>query len=164
MAYTNFNRFYGAFVTWLTESTALVSLLGHTASDRRIFIADKAVDAVVNALVLFPRDTIQWHPDVGGIYETTILCAAYAQSRVDAVNIIGALTEYCAIDKTTNQDKAFTKNNIVVEGIKMGVVKGYGEELFEASSFRRTERSDIIIPDRAVMTKSVSMRWRDTLP
>lgn len=164
MVYTAVKRFHKALQAWLAADSTLVTLTGHNEStpDFHIFVFTGDEIAVRPSLLIRHVVTLPWLSDVDGIFLTQMKFHGYAETWERANDIIGAVIKKMQQDPTTQQDAQFTSDNITTLGIRHLAMDMSGEEQFEPTSIRRTERSDVPIADRNVAEADGLFRWRDT--
>lgn len=164
MAYTKYKRFGLSVQQWLAESTDLVTLTGHvnTASGQRIIVASghDLLASIKPSLLLFIEHAGPWLEDVDAIQVSIVRCISYGSSRIQSLDIAGAVEEH-AKQQSTQKDKVFTKNNIRTRGIKSLPFEDHAMSKFDPSSMRRTERSDIAVPNVFITEVPLNIRWID---
>lgn len=160
--YTLIKRFCKSLDAFFSADATLISLTGHSASDPRIYILSGDEELIRPCLVLKIFDTTLMTQDVDGVYETEVQAIAYSDSRLTSMDIAGAVISLCKQNTTTLRDASFNANNIRSMGIKALGISETTESLLEPTSIRRTERSDVVAPDRIVAIVPIIVRWSDT--
>ena len=162
MIYTAPKRFTKSLAEWCRADTDLVTLTAHAADNLRIkvFTGDNKLD--VNSLIIDVVSMDPWHPDLDHIFVSRVFFIAYALTRLIALDIMGATVKLLSQSTSDQSDASFTLNSIRTKGIQIDTVDPFGEAALEATSIRRTERSDIVVPGRHVAIVSASIRWEDT--
>ena len=163
-SYDAFARFTKALQAWLAADATLVTLTGHTgaAGGFRIYIIQGTDLLHEDSLLIDPVDADPWHPNVDHLIVSTVNLYSYARTRVKALNIIGAAYKKCSQSETTLLDPYFSSSSIRVRLVRPYGIDQMGEEMFIASSIRRTERSDSPMPDRHMCAMPIQVVWQDT--
>lgn len=104
---------------------------------------------------------IPWLDDIDGVYTSEVHFVAFAESEEVALKLAGAVLALTKQNNTTYADASFASNNIQTMGISHLSVRDMAKEQFEPTSVRRTERSDVPVPDRKKTSVPVLIRWRD---
>lgn len=159
---TLLKRFTKALIAWVQSNSDLVSLTGHTSGDPRIYVKRGNEALQRPSLIVDIATTEAFLGDVDGLYITEIQMIAYADSRVEALDIAGAVLAMCKQNSTTLVDASFNSDNIRTQSIKALGVLSQGESLLDPTSVRRTERSDVVAPDRYSAVVPVLIVWYDT--
>ena len=159
---THLKRFTKALTTWFQANATLVTLTSHTSGDPRIYVFRGDDPLKRPALILDVIETNQYLFDVDGVYSTEVQAICYAESRIAALDIAGQVLVMCRQDATTLADAGFESDNIRTKGLRALGVTAQGESLLEATSIRRTERSDVVAPDRYAAIIPILVTWIDT--
>ena len=140
----------------------LVTLTGHTTGAPRIYVKRGNEQLNRPSLIL---DVVTTHPyisDVDGMYITEVQYICYADSRVEALDLGGAVLALCKQNSTTLVDAGFYSNSIRTKSVRAIGIMAQGESILDPTSIRRTERSDVVAPDRFVAVVPVFIVWLDT--
>jgi len=160
--YTSVRRLARALVDWLVSDSTIVTLTGHATGDLRIFQHTGAQIAKVPSLVVELGHTMPYFEDIDSFFETDVNIRTYASTYVAALELAGAVYKLASASPTTYADASFELQNIQTRGIRPLMLRGKpGESQFEAESVRRTERSDVPIPDRYSASAIIRVRWCD---
>ena len=126
---TKYKRFRKALTTWLRADVDLVSLTEYTTSNRSIYVAARDEVAIVPCLRCTEVHQGGLIPDVDdGIYITQVICAAFAGTKLIALEIIGALEVLAEQNTETKKDASFNTDNIRTVGLRsLGLFPGVGE-------------------------------------
>ena len=163
-SYTAFKRFTKALTTWVSSDSSLVTLTGHNtaAGGNRIYVIQGTDLLHQDSLLIDPADADPWLPDVDYIFVTRVRMYSYASTRIKALDIIGAAAVLCGQNKSTKRDARFESDNIRTRAIQSLGINQMGKALFEATSIRRTERSDSPMADRHMSAIEIDVVWEDT--
>lgn len=159
---TLLKRFTKALTTWFEADSTMVTLTGHTSSDRRIYVKRGNEPLNRPSLILDVVETNQLMPEVDGMYLTEVQAVAYADSRVEALDIAGEVLAYTKQNSATLRDAAFSTDSIRTKSIRALGVMSQGESVLDPTSVRRTERSDVVAPDRFTAIVPIFIVWIDT--
>ena len=163
-SYTAYKRFTKALTTWVTADADLVTLTGHTASTggHRIYVIQGTDLLERDSLLIDPYDVDPWHPDVDHVFVSMVRFYSYTARRVTALDVIGAAYKLCSMNETTRADASFESDNTKTRVIRPYGINMMGRAMFEASSIRRTERSDSPLANRHMCGLEVEIVWEDT--
>jgi hypothetical protein len=165
VANTKLKRFTKALVTWLQSDSTLKTATSFNASTNiSIFIArgDDIISSKIPALIAVWEDFDHWLPDNDHVYTSRVNCAAIGTTRIESLDIAGAMEELARQNKTTYKDASFSTDNITTKGIQMLPSFRMGRSEYDPDSVRRTERSDLAIPERHITIIPLVIRWIDT--
>lgn len=162
--YTAHKRFTKALTTWLSTDATLITLTGHSAAagENRIYVIQGTDLLHRDSLLIDPFDVDPWHPNVDYIFVSLVRLYSYASTRVAALDIIGAAQVLCSQNETTKADASFESDHIKTRAIRPFGINMMGRAMFEASSVRRTERSDSPMANRHMCSLEVEIVWEDT--
>lgn len=157
-------RFAKALQAWVESDATLVSLTGHVpGTDERIFLRRGNDRIKVPCLILDLVRTTPYLPDIDGVILSKIYAVAIGASRIQALDIVGAMHKFAKPSRTTLSDASFSTDNIRTRSITAYLLADQGKSEFDISSVRRTERSDTPIPERNVAVMDLYVVWSDTL-
>jgi len=116
MANTKFKSFLNSLVGWLRSDATLVALLGGDTT--RIAVESSLYEFDVPCLILenIFHSPMSEDSDTG-LYVAELTCAAFAETRADALVIIGQISEL-AKQKATMFDASFKDTVIQTESLR----------------------------------------------
>jgi len=161
MLYTAPKRFTKSLAEWCRADSTLVTLSGHTAQNLniRLYSGDNQLKHPGLTIDVVSMDP--WLLDVDHIFISRVFFICCDTTRIKALDMMGAMAKLVMQNPSTQADASFDLNSIRTKGIQLDVVDPFGESLFEATSIRRTERSDVPIPGLFVAIVSALIRWED---
>ena len=116
MANTKYKSFLNAFVTWLRSNATLLALVDSTSS--RIAIETALYEFEIPCLTIESAFSRPLSEDSDtGLYVTELTCAAYAETRADALVIIGQVEEM-AKQGSNMFDASFSDAKIKTESLR----------------------------------------------
>ena len=132
MAVERYDRFNSALVTWLRTSADLVSLTGHTNSDRRIagmYGDDSAKTPFCGVHIVEIDPTFILDLDKV-IYDTLILCQLRSASGLDVFRMVAAIEDLAAFN-SSEVEASFTGTNLRTQHIKFfgNALAGSGQDV-----------------------------------
>lgn len=121
VTYMRYQRLQHAIQEWLASNATLVTLLSYNSSTNMSIFVSAGDDDISNPPLLIIDDipSMNYFPDVDSVQVTYAHLSAYANSRLEVDNIIGAVAALAAQNETTQKDASFSSNNIETLGIKV---------------------------------------------